>query len=334
MTRALLVTIATPGFLDPARQLFASAHDAGRWQGDYMLLAYGITPEDRHWFESRGIAVHEYDYLVSEAEWEKLRPPEKPIRHMHRVVMEKCRLFETGFRAWDTVVYMDADMIVTGPITRLAQVSAFSATWDLCAFLKHNVTDAAILTAHGYDPESYAFCSGMFAFPTRILLPDTAQQLLALAHNMLPHAYFNDQAILNLYFHKQWRRLSMAYAFLVTAMPHTPLCRPGAALALHFANHARPWESASPYHALWRQNLQNADALDFKTPQPLTSALRLKALWREIFFIPWLFWLSAHITNRYATKPWYPRLHHTYTALARRLGISPQAARYTPHTPQ
>ena len=91
--KMLLVAIATANYLSEAKQLFASAHDAGYWQGDYMLLTQGISAEDHLWYENRGILVREYEPVISEEEWSQ--SPSSTI--YNKIVMERFHLFKEEF---------------------------------------------------------------------------------------------------------------------------------------------------------------------------------------------------------------------------------------------
>src|SRR5207249_3680416 len=130
------------------------------------------------------------------------------------------------------------DIIVTGPLFRLEKVKGFSATLDSTSYLKIQFFDDIghkLLIDNGYNLDEHNFCSGMFAFSTEVITPNTYEDLVTLSRQFLPIARLNDQAILNLYFYKQWQKLSMAYAFMLTCIPSLPFQRAKGAIALHFA---------------------------------------------------------------------------------------------------
>ena len=57
MKKSLLVTLADRNFINPAKQLFSGVYHNSGWEGDYMLLAYGIPDEELKWFIDKGILI-------------------------------------------------------------------------------------------------------------------------------------------------------------------------------------------------------------------------------------------------------------------------------------
>ena len=294
-----------------AKQLFASAHEAGYWQGQYMVLAYGVTAEDRRWFESRGILIKQYDYIMKDEEWSALECSKK----FHKIVMEKYHLFREEFKQWDTIMYMDCDIIVTGPLIRLTRFTSFGSTLDREKFLKKNTSQGLgyeTLTRNGYDLNSPMFCTGMFIFSTDIITSNGYNDLLALSKRFVPISFFPDQLVLNLFFYRTWSKLSMAYAFMITLTASVPLCRAKGAIALHFAGHNRPWQLHAPYHQLWEQNLARAEVINFEIPRVVDWRVQSRAYIKETFFIPWWISIRTEFINKYEMKSWYPHLKNIY----------------------
>ena len=291
--KMLLVAIATANYLSEAKQLFASAHDAGYWQGDYMLLTQGISAEDHLWYENRGILVREYEPVISEEEWSQ--SPSSTI--YNKIVMERFHLFKEEFKQWNVVVYMDCDIIVTGPLIRLEQIKGFAATVDSCMFLRINILPSFWnnITTDGYSLNSMPFNAGVFAFNTNIITQNTFADMLSLARRYLHLTAYSDQCFLNLFFYKKWQKLSMAYGYMITREYSAFLQQPKDALVLHFTSINRPWELTSPYHQLWIDNLNNAEHIDFPTPKQVDKTVLRRAFIKETFFIPWRFYLMSYM---------------------------------------
>ena len=306
MSKLLFVTLATPNYLPMAKQLFASAHNAGYWQGDYMLLTSGITASDREWFESRGIRIKDVPYSVSDATWNTF----SYAKEFHRVVQEKFHLFTPEFQAWDIIVYMDCDIIVLAPLIRLESITGFNATADSLVFLKYQFTEAGqkALNASGYNGHSIPFCSGMFAFETKLITEDMFATLQRLSDSYLPLATRPDQAVLNLMFHQRWKKLSHSYAFMTRFIQSGCFSsRASSAIAVHLAGpRQKPWDAGSPYHTLWQRNLASAEHTDFKTPLPVTIQTRSEAAYKDIGFISWWLLAKRSFIRCFEQARWYP----------------------------
>ena len=305
-TKTLFATTATGDYVPHAKQLFSSAYEAGYWQGQFLLLAYGISAEDKAWFLSRGILVKEYDYIMEAEEWKTY-----PCSNAHRIMLERYHLFREEFKAWDVIVYMDSDIIVTGPLVRLAATQGFAATLDRRRFLKTNAMRGSgykALSEGGYRLKAPMFCAGMFAFNSRLIAADTYDNLITLTRRWLPVTLYIDQLILNLVYYRKWQRLSMSYAFALTLVPSVPLCRAYRAIALHFAARNRPWNPKSPYHALWQSNLAKAEKVDFTSPRHADEKVWAIARNKEQWFVPWFVYISSTLIDLLETSRWYPRI--------------------------
>lgn len=271
-----------------------------------MLLTCGIGSDDRQWFESRGIQVREVDYSVCEEAWAAL----PSSRQFHRIVQEKFHLFRTEFRQWKTIVYMDCDIIVQAPLIRLEAITGFNATADSLVFLKHQFTEAGqmALNVSGYDGYSIPFCSGMFAFDTSIITEDMFATLQRLSTTYLPLATRPDQAVLNLLFYQQWKKLSHSYAFMTRFIPSGFLSsRSHKAIAVHLAGPDRkPWDAGSPHYNLWQKNLASAENTDFKTPRAVTTKTRREAACKDVGFVSWWLPVKRLFIRRFERARWYP----------------------------
>ena len=307
MTRAVLATLATADFVPMAKQLFASAHTHGAWQGDYLLLAVDIPATQLAWFTQHGIHVVECTDVPAESEWAPL-----PFSaQFHRAVMAKFQLFTPAMKRWQQVVYMDADIIIRAPLLRLDGRRGFFATPDSLVLLAFQFTDGKAqdaLAASGFDGNAIPFCSGMFAFSTELIEDTSYQSLQALSQRFLTHSTRPDQAILNLFFYQRWQPLSVSYALLLRFIPTGLLCsRASRAIALHFAGPGgKPWSPESPYHHEWQRSLQAAESVDFNTPIPISTAHRLCAWWRDVMFVSWFLPAKRLFIRCCQHQRWYP----------------------------
>ncbi len=323
---ALLAVVATPNYLPYAKQVLAGAHRVGKWPGDYLLIAPGISAEDRVWFESRGILVREYTPLIDEAVWRNL----PCAASWHRSALDRLNLFRQEYRRWSTVVYLDCDVMVTGPLHRLASATGLRAARDMAPYLKWQFRPEAryALTARGLNPLLPAFCSGVLVFSTALIRNETFADLVRGCLGDLPVACYADQAGLNVFFARRWRGLPSAYGRSGGTFP----------LLVHLAGGSLgkslpPWAKGSPYRAEWERNVAAAEAIDFRIPVPLRHRDHWRARGAEWFCLPSrtelverlrLFFLARYhegrtrLTDHYRNRGWYAPLRAAYRRLTTR----------------
>lgn len=284
--KALLVTIVTPDHIIYAQQLFASAHKTGRWQGQYMILCPGISTEDRNWFESRGILVRDYPYICSEEQ--RLEFERVCKKRIHRIVFERLHLFREEFKQWDTIVYTDTDVIVNAPLVRLSHLKGFWATPDdLFNPLAHQFSEDGIqyIKQKGFRIDARSFCAGFYAFGTELITVDTFKTMLDLFQSITPISRFQDQTILNYFFYEKWKCFSVAYGFMLDSIPGGIYSSPANTISIHFCGISkRPWDPASPYYSLWKNNSELSQTIDFRSPEPITFKDYLNAFVKERSF--------------------------------------------------
>ena len=128
----LLVTMATPNYIDQAKQLFASVLISMDWEGDFLLISCGIAKKDLKWFEEKGILVKEFPDVST------LLPG------VHKsAIWNKINIFLPEFKAWKNIVYLDSDIIVRTSLNPMLSYSRLTAgdNYELYSHFKPEAAD-------------------------------------------------------------------------------------------------------------------------------------------------------------------------------------------------
>ena len=255
----LIITLTDANFVKQAKQLFASVYFNAGWEGDYMLLASNLSPEDVLWFESRGIIVYSPPLLNDSALGYKAYPP---------LLLSKFYLFQEYFKKWQKIIFLDADIIVQASLDRLLKLNGFNAPLAIDLRLKGEFVDQEDklkVLRDKYDLRGPAFNSGVFIFDTDIIEGNTFKNILSFYEKYKTVSEFGDESILNLFFYKKWRLLPMIY----NSTPHHMEKYYGInknrllAIIIHFVcAKVKPWNPQSSYYEEWSYNLERADKID------------------------------------------------------------------------
>lgn len=301
MARNLLVTLANAGYVDMARQLFSSAWFDGGWRDDMVLLTDELPAADREWFEERGIGVDRREPFLCPGEWETLWRHDR----FGPIVALRHWLFDDPYRGWETIVYLDADIIVRGSLRGLTAIRRFGAIAEMGVPLADQFASRANALRYArrtglpeFDLWRPSFNSGVFSFRPEEMDRGIVERTRALLRQTLPLAAYPEQLTMNLLFRQSWESLPDLFNFcprLVYAggriAPPT-LIRTGSARAgvIHFCGHEKPWHVACDFHRIWCRNLERAVDIgrDEKTPVPgtahgLSFRLRLVRGWRTAY---------------------------------------------------
>lgn len=265
--KAVLITLATEDFLDQAKQLFSSAFYNAGWKGDYLLLTFEETDDEKlQWFTNRGIIV------------KKTKPVDSILyfsRHQY-VMYAKYSLFTHYFKKWKTILFLDSDIIVKESLEALVRLKGFHAARTYTGSLKmmyFEDTDTAVYDEikRNYDLGAPSFNAGVMLFSTDIIKPQTYSELIELTYRLRHVVKSSEQAVLNLYFYGQWEELPRIYNFTPTLKvfsktklrkileSDSPYMRP---IMLHFLGNNTPWRKNNLYYDEWKDNLAKAEKID------------------------------------------------------------------------
>ncbi len=301
----VLVVLADESSFRAARQVFESAVIGGGWDGDRLLLTDCVDSSSLQDFEREGIEILHRRSFEEDQSW----PKDWSVANVGRKVM-KFHIFDPYFRKWRSLLYLDIDTIVVGPIRHLGRVRGFWAAPDHNLRLRNQFVDPGSIAKRGYDMRRTSFNSGVLAFNTDLIQDDTVNDLLRLTRSCFSALRFTDQPILNLYFYERWHRLSQAYNFFPMIMRKSMVANPATSSILHFPGRMRPWEPDNPFHGLWAGNLR-----EFGQAREIPRRSIRNALKRVVAYLhPFALW---QIKRRLRTS--FPRL---YAYCKRRIGRS------------
>lgn len=245
-------------------------------------MAHDIPEKDLVWFRDKGILVKKCSPIHNGKESGINYPPidsslpEDTKFHMNRfknlpVILNKFELFTPEFKKWDTVLYLDCDIIVRYSLEELTKVSGFAAVLDdpsprlINQFLMTAWSGPLFKELEGaFDVGSPAFNSGVMAFSTDIIEENSFKELCNLfqKYHTICNLY-GEQPILNLYFSERWKRLSCAYNFAGYAMQYLGVSlKLNDAIVFHLYGNNKPWLPGSSFNTEWKNNLQKAEEIN------------------------------------------------------------------------
>ena len=192
--KSVLVTLANNDYTPQAKQLFYSAKAKGQWGYDFCLLTDGLSQENTSWFIKN-------DIQLVNSKWPS-------------IVLLKFELFNAYFQKWDTVLFLDCDIMVEGPIESLALPNGFSAALDPTPFHDQiiiNQVTLGLLKELGSSPRAKAFNAGVLSLETNKISPTRYKELIEQYIKIKEYLLYPEQAILNLVFFPEWKRLRACY---------------------------------------------------------------------------------------------------------------------------
>ncbi len=295
----LLVTLADKKYINQAKQLFSSVYWNSGWQGDYMLLSHEIPNDDLNWFRNKGILIKECEPLNDKTYTYYYSP----------VVLDKFYLFTEEFKQWKKIIFLDSDIIVKGSIEPLTKIKYFGAVQDLYFNkLSTQFFDSELNTFDNiyYDTNTPAFNSGVFSFDTSIIKPETFNNLNHIFNHNRENFRYLDQATLNLYFYKKWKKISPLFNIFVP-FHNFELPKNLNYIVLHFIScpdHTQVWDTQNPYYNEWKTNLDKAELINLNNIQKVKKMSYLNIQIST-------FLLNIRVNNSYLLKP-YIIIEHFY----------------------
>ena len=271
MGKSVFVTVCNDRDIPSAKQLFAAAATHGCWTGDYCLICRDLKDDDIRWFRNRGVLVMPVEPIIPEDIWASHRRG-NPIP---QVALLKLYMFSEEFRQWDSVVYMDTDILIRGSIEHLAGIDSFSAVPDNSPRIKDQYLKQKVngLPLGKKTLRMKAFNAGVLAFPTAAIPTTAFEELKEITKETLKEAFNSDQTFLNVYFAGRWKRLPAEYNALAAIYGRLGTKRDNRILhgarVVHYAGVRKPSVPNNPGNTEWRNNLRTADsAKSFSTLEP------------------------------------------------------------------
>lgn len=237
MTKWVLGLLCDSGFFEKAMYTIRGARDAGKWKDDIILLTdFQPSKQQKELL---------YDYNVQykftppltltnhHRMWENHKDhPDYKYIHGHDILFQKLRFFDTFFKKWDVVFYLDASATVYGDLNRFktacepkgciyAHSDAYPTyKWTLerqfaLDFLTEEEKISFLHRFKIFDENGFGrdyFQGTMFIYDTKILTDTMMNELFDLVEKY-PICLRCEQGILNLYFnglHSLWRQIPLA----------------------------------------------------------------------------------------------------------------------------
>ncbi len=294
-SKFLLATVCDSKDVDSAKQFFYAAVAYGQWPGSLMLLCKGLDLDVIDWFESRGILVRHCEPVIPDVMWAKHRE----VTTVGPAAVLKYILFGTEFHEWDTVVYMDTDILIRGPIHKLSKLQGLYAVPDeLSNVRQHFMPDWAEAKKPPHHVQfAPAFNTGVMVFSPKKIPSGIYHELVSALVENMEFCRFAEQSVFNLIFCNQWKRLPSNYNLMINMVAPHASRREDAQLrrarVLHFAGHQpaqKPWSKQNVFYRDWMENLSAAEChLDFrqipqKSSQSFVSDMRMEWILTVIHF--------------------------------------------------
>lgn len=286
MAKHALALVADSHYLSYTKHVFAAAKTRGCWDGDYILIAHEVDEEDLAWFQKNGI------YIIRSSNLIHVAPNENKAIDWPSVVYAKLMFFHPECAHWDTIVYLDTDVIIRSDIRGLLSYEGFAAREESMGMpLKYQfIPDETYLSKDhkeaikrlNLDLNSKSFNVGVMVIPTKNNTQAEFDALVSLANNIHGLAYFPEQAVLNIHFQKRWTPLPYAYNDMYVHDWFIPRKNDKDAVILHVVGSPKPWDSVSPYHQEWRHYRELSDDFGslkaYHTPTSKENISRLELL--------------------------------------------------------
>ena len=213
-----------------AHETLKKVRKAGKWGGDLVWIAIDFIPSEEFVAKWNIKVLHRtaYDFLWLWDLRQKHPFPNSDSRETKKLIQfSKWRVFDSEFKKYKSLLYLDAGMHISHPISQVFSVphenafvgpddrfpfddpsKNFKRQWDETSMPEHffklseycKEIDPELMEQKGY------FLNCMWLMDTKLIQHDTQQQLLALTKRF-PISKTNEMAVMNLYFYKNWKPL-------------------------------------------------------------------------------------------------------------------------------
>jgi len=216
-------------FIEKAFQTIYDCRTRGEWKDDIILLVSSglFNRQDvkdmavKLKVILREIKDRSFDKIMEF--WKKI-PSHSQYNYIitHEFMYNKFHVFDSYFKQWDFIFYLDSGARIHGSLERMKQfepdncIYGHSDIYPNYTNTLSNQFDFTIMTPHekfeilyNYNLSIDYFQGTMFIYDTQIIEENTVERLFELA-NKYPSAIRMDQGILNLYFtceRKLWKQI-------------------------------------------------------------------------------------------------------------------------------
>lgn len=310
--KSALVLVSDSGYLEYTKQVFFSAKKYGNWKGDLVLMVCDVEDAELDWFRERDIIILDLEPVI-----------ETQVNGWPRVVFHKLYLVHPMMKKWDKLVYMDADIMILRDINRLTRYNTFAARTENGKLnIRGQLLHDEDLTEKGkrlmtdlhkqFNLNRVALNVGVMVFDTRQNSEDFFESGRKLLYKYEPVLRFPEQALFNLLFYRNWKKLPHVYndyTFYffkkdIEKSPHLQLMKRHSKV-LHFIGLNKPWHPDCYFHEDWKANMEKVNEISGVTPQgedpSMLTDLR-RSTYRILRKIPMYFahltWLAGQLLQR------------------------------------
>ena len=266
MKKEVVVLVADKNYKEHAKSLFVNIKKEGQWDGDYCLLTNMII-DDYQEFIDKGIYVKQID--------------------MSNPFYVKFSVFDSYFKQWEKVMYLDCDILINGPLSTIKNLDNTDMYCDgekitirdlftmwYCGGLakqingKHFNTNMDQESLNDLDTnfnvENLCFNSAFMYFNTKLINETTVNELEILRDRYKKINFHvgltegTDQPILNLLFINNWTQIPNKYVSYFGDQDSNTIVS-------HYCHWSAPWNGSVPSaHNRYVDNLNNFNNTDFK----------------------------------------------------------------------
>ncbi len=260
----VIATIADINNVEAAKQLFSSVYFNAGWKGDLLLISHDIPENQLSWFKKRKIYISKCKPLLT-----------NKLDALRSVYASRIYLFQTKMKKWQTVIYLDTDIIVKSSLDRLTKINEFAAVKEyeggnISNLMNLDDKESQIIRnkfenflGQRINANDEFFNSGVLVINTQIINNETFSKLIKLLEIIYPICIYLDQALLNLFFYRKWKELPKVY----NLHPLEFIRRFGfskkeiKSVILHFSGviqNYKPWNKDNIYYSEWSNNYNEA----------------------------------------------------------------------------
>ncbi len=229
----VLVFVANEPYLDRAFQSIFKARTIGEWKEDIVLLGpetllkYQGVQERFHQFQIKFVQIPFQQISSLQSFWENHKGHQHyEYIQSHPYIFQKFYVFDSFFKSWDIVFYMDSGCVIQGPLSRMKEACTprnfLYAHSDAYPFYTYRSLDCQFQLEivepsvkeemeKTYNLDIDYFQSTIMIYNTKILEENTLKRLFELAEKY-PFSVRMDQGILNLYWtceRRCWRQIPL-----------------------------------------------------------------------------------------------------------------------------
>jgi len=266
MKKEVVVLVADKNYKEHAKSLFVNIKKEGQWDGDYCLLTNMII-DDYQEFIDKGIYVKQID--------------------MSNPFYVKFSVFDSYFKQWEKVMYLDCDILINGPLSTIKNLDNTDMYCDgekitirdlftmwYCGGLAEQINGKHFNTNMdqeslndldtNFNVENLCFNSAFMYFNTKLINETTVNELEILRDRYKKINFHvgltegTDQPILNLLFINNWTQIPNKYVSYFGDQDSNTIVS-------HYCHWSAPWTNNAPgAHSRYINNLNNFNNTDFK----------------------------------------------------------------------